>query len=59
MIFRRPEDKEGDLGTQGSDARLRAIRNVIKAEGIIASAFCLGPLTLSLSSLGRGRVRGR
>jgi hypothetical protein len=43
MIFRRPEGKEGDLGTRGCDEGLEVIAIVIKAEGIIASAFYLGP----------------
>jgi hypothetical protein len=50
MIFHPPEEKEGDLGTQGSDARLRTIRDVIEAEGIIASAFYLCPCPLALPS---------
>jgi hypothetical protein len=41
MIFHRPRDKEGDLGTQGCDEGLTAITSVIKAEGRIASAFYL------------------
>jgi hypothetical protein len=41
MIFHRPRDKEGDLGIQGCDEGLRAIRIVNEAEGRIASAFYL------------------
>jgi len=59
MIFRRPRDKEGDLGIQGFDEGLTAITIVIKAEGRIASAFYLVPPTPFLSPAGeRGRVRG-
>jgi len=41
MIFRRPGDKEGDLGTRECDEGLGVITIVIKAEGTIASAFYL------------------
>ncbi len=49
MIFQRPRDKEGDLATQGYEGKLRTIDLTNRAEGIIASAFYLFPLTTTLS----------
>jgi hypothetical protein len=62
MIFRRPEGKEGDLGTRGCDEGLEVIAIVSKAEGIIASAFYLEPLIplplpCSEEAGGEGRLR--